>query len=228
MQKPSFGSLIKPGHPLASDLVAHWIFNAGFGGTVYDHAPSKPWLSHHHGTILGSTPPTWEPSAHGGTLEFLGSGAGLDAYVSVPNSADFNMGSGDFTITFWAKDGSPVNNDNAAALQLSSIAKGAIIGYVAGVGNLGIFLSSDGVNWDIAANETMGDLAGTNWVHYAITIFTHIEMQSSKTHGVVQRQYITIPQTRSLLVLIMLVEQWHIHGTVCLTILRFIKAEVFP
>src|SRR5262249_19642050 len=60
------------------------------GGTI-----AHDQLGQHDGTIVGAT---YVPGVTGDALQVNGS----SDYVSVPDSPDWNFGSGDFTVTLWA------------------------------------------------------------------------------------------------------------------------------
>ena len=80
---------------------------------------------------------------------------GVDDLFSVSDNSDFDVGSGDFAISFRVKG--PITGANGAVIQLSAETggHGAIIGYVAGT-DFRMFLSSNGSTFDIASNTTMG------------------------------------------------------------------------
>jgi len=70
-EKPMYGVLLNPYHPLAYGLVGCWLFNEGGGNIVYD-------LSGHgnHGTLGGGTAgyrPSWTVEKIGSALKFDGS-----------------------------------------------------------------------------------------------------------------------------------------------------------
>ena len=81
-----------------ANLIAWWKFDEGSGSTAYDSGGSNI------GTIMGDA--NWVPGAVGPyALVFDGN----DDYVSIPNSAVFDFGTGDFTISTWFKTSSPNN-----------------------------------------------------------------------------------------------------------------------
>lgn len=88
---------------------------------------------------------------------------GTDDYLGVADSADFDFGTGDFTVDFWGYN----LGGNGATIQLADGAWGPAVGYVSG-GNLVCYLSSAGASWDIANAVSMGAVPGASWVHYAL------------------------------------------------------------
>ncbi|MBP7830399.1 MAG: choice-of-anchor D domain-containing protein, partial [Kiritimatiellae bacterium] len=83
---------------------------------------------------------------------------GTSSYLAMPDSEDWNFGSGDFTVDFWAK-GTP-----SYVVQLGDVGGSPLISYGA-AGSL--YLSTDGVNWDIASDVSMGGTS-VEWAHYAV------------------------------------------------------------
>jgi len=81
-------------HPLAKGLVGYWLFNEGAGNTVFDLSGKN-----NIGTLVGA--PTWGLGRSGKALGFDG-----DDYVSIPDSSDWDIGSGDYSIESWFKTSS--------------------------------------------------------------------------------------------------------------------------
>ncbi|MGY8663653.1 LamG-like jellyroll fold domain-containing protein [Bradyrhizobium sp. UFLA05-109] len=77
-------------------LVAFYSFDETSGPIAHDQQGG------HDGTIIGAT---YVPGETGNALQFNGS----SDYVSVPDSSEWNLGSGDFTIEFWANFNSTPN-----------------------------------------------------------------------------------------------------------------------
>ncbi|RLG43409.1 MAG: hypothetical protein DRN81_06555 [Thermoproteota archaeon] len=78
-EKPIYGVLLNPYHPLARGLVGCWLFNEGGGNTVFD-------LSRHanHGMLGGGTAgycPSWIVGRFGSALSF----DGTDDYIDCGN-----------------------------------------------------------------------------------------------------------------------------------------------
>lgn len=89
---------------------------------------------------------------------------GTGDYLIVPDSADFDFGTGDFTVDFW---GYNLAGPNGAVVQLADGETGSSIGYISG-GNLVCYLASISGSFNIAAGASMGAAPGLNWVHYAL------------------------------------------------------------
>ena len=76
-EKPMYGVLLNPYHPLARGLVGCWLFNEGGGNIVYDLSGFM-----NHGTLGGGTAgycPSWITGKFGSVLSFDGS----DDYVDI-------------------------------------------------------------------------------------------------------------------------------------------------
>jgi hypothetical protein len=89
---------------------------------------------------------------------------GTNSYLTAPNSADFEFGSGDFTIEYYQRD-IPTN----AGFTIGRDATTSYAPWLIGTG--AIYMSSNGSSWDIANGKT-GPYAqsGTynNWFHGAV------------------------------------------------------------
>lgn len=106
MQKPPAGTLIKPGHPQAQESVGWWMFNTGFGSTLYDYSPHTNWENRNHGMLNG---PTWVPGRDGPALSFNGT----TDYVAIDNTdEDFNFGTNSFSV------GIQINSNPTADVQI--------------------------------------------------------------------------------------------------------------
>lgn len=81
---------------LTTGLVAVLNFNETTGTSAADATGNG-----HTGTLSG-TVPTWVSGKIGNAINCLGgAGGATSSYVAVPTHADFNMGTGDFTYSFW-------------------------------------------------------------------------------------------------------------------------------
>ena len=78
----------------SQDLVAFYSFDDAAGGVARDQRGG------HDGSIVGATSVS---GLTGNALQFNGT----SHYVSVPDSSDWNFGTGDFSIQFWANFASP-------------------------------------------------------------------------------------------------------------------------
>lgn len=126
MQKPLAGTLIKPGHPLSQGLVTAHLFNTGFGDTLYDYAPNKPWLERNHGTFINA--PAWVSTGDGIAIYFNGANQKIDV-----GDIDNDWGNGfTYLCHFNANqtaaaarliEGSDDNNSGITILVLSDILK---------------------------------------------------------------------------------------------------------
>ena len=77
------------------------------------------------------------------------------------------MGTGNFTVDFWAYDVKVADSDSTV-VQIGRGSHGACIGYVHSGGNFVLYLASSNSGWGIASAVSMGALPGAAWVHYAL------------------------------------------------------------
>ncbi len=75
---------------LEPNLISWWKFDEGQGTIAYDSAGSN------HGNVYGAT---WTAGQINGALSF----DGVDDYVEIPDSDDFDFGTRDFSISVWFK-----------------------------------------------------------------------------------------------------------------------------
>ena len=89
---------------------------------------------------------------------------GTGDYLTVADSADWDFGTGDFTVEFWGYNlgGSDSNvvmfGDNTYKLTVGYIHTSTLVTYI----------SSNGSSWDLANAVSMGTFPSTSWVHYAL------------------------------------------------------------
>ncbi len=82
------------GIPAGSTLVLHLPFDDGTGSAIAADLTGNG----HHGTLVNMDPDTdWVPGQAGFALDF----DGTDDYVSVPDDAALDFGTGDFSVTVW-------------------------------------------------------------------------------------------------------------------------------
>ncbi|RLG33431.1 hypothetical protein DRN97_05060 [Methanosarcinales archaeon] len=99
-EKPMYGVLLNPYHPLAQGLVGCWLFNEGGGNTVFDLSGNS-----NHGSLGGGTAsycPVWTTETFGPALSFD------NDYVDCGD--DFTALSTEFTIEFWMKSSDTVHS----------------------------------------------------------------------------------------------------------------------
>lgn len=99
-----------------------------------------------------------------GTSSLLLDGTG-DA-ISFPDNAEFEFGSGDFTIEFWLRP-SQVASSKYILGKINGSNYGGIIFYQAG-SSLLIYMSSTGSSWDIVNNLGIGTMTVDTWYHVAV------------------------------------------------------------
>lgn len=93
---------------------------------------------------------------------------GTGDFLSVADHADFEFGTGDFTIDFWMR---PANTTASFYEVFGKRANTSSYGpYVIAQGgtSLVLFMSSSGASWDIASSVSMGTVAANTWYHVAL------------------------------------------------------------
>jgi len=99
-EKPMYGVLLNPYHPLAHGLVGCWLFNEGGGNTVFDLSGYG-----NHGTLGGGTAeyyPAWTAGSFGSALSFDGD----NDYVDCGHSDSLAITDA-ITIVAWVKIADP-------------------------------------------------------------------------------------------------------------------------
>jgi hypothetical protein len=99
-----------------------------------------------------------------GSMAFDGNGDRLSMPATVDNRINVN---GNFTIEFWAYFNSVASNQRLIAWDDNST-NFVIALYTNTSGNLAYYLSSNGVNWNIAQAISMGSISINTWYHVAL------------------------------------------------------------
>jgi hypothetical protein len=133
-------------------------FNGTAGSTTITDESGKAWTA-----FNGASISTTYSKLGGGVLVL----SGTNEYITTPSHADFEFGSGDFTVEWFEFRSDAVSGDATMARDATSTHPAFIFGYSDGA-NLLCYMSSDGANWDIANGVSMGPLALSAWVHYAV------------------------------------------------------------
>lgn len=126
--------------------VAWWKFDEGQGTSANDSTSNN-----NVGTLSGATKPTWQTGdmcVTGKCLKFDGS----TSYVNAQNGASLNLGTGDFTISFWMyyQGTTAINNVNWAVSKAASSASAP--GFAVGITTY----SGDGTNFKLLSSITNG------------------------------------------------------------------------
>ena len=108
---------------------------------------------------------------------YFGTGAitnnGTNAGLSLAQSADFDFGTGDWTIDCWVKpEGTqPANKGNLYTKAASCASIGPVsLAITNGVGNkLLLYLSSNGSTYNILAGGVLGTLTSNAWTHVEVS-----------------------------------------------------------
>lgn len=101
----------------------------------------------------------------GGSLSLDGSGD----FVTFANSADWEFGSGDFTVDWYERRTASAASRTAVSRDATTTFSPFIIGYDGGAGSLQVYMTSDGANWNIASAQSLGTFSLNVWSHRAVS-----------------------------------------------------------
>ncbi len=139
------GQCIAPGIPPPLQMVGWWPGD----GTANDI------IGTNHGTLNnGATFAT-------GKVQQAFRLDGINDFVSIPNSANWEFGNRDFTIDFWVNKVS--NLHGYIARDGTTLYAPWIIG-----SNDMVYMTSTGSSWDIVSGASMGSIPASTWIHIAV------------------------------------------------------------
>jgi hypothetical protein len=104
----------------------------------------------------------YDPAVNGGSGYFDGTGDNL----TVANNAAFQLGSGDFTIEFWAYFNSVAVGHTPLSMWATNQYQFSF--YTSSAGVLSYYLSSNGTTWGIANGVSCGSISANQWIHVAL------------------------------------------------------------
>lgn len=144
-----------------SGLVGLWSFDgADLTDKIYDRSSTA-----NHGYLYNAATTSSKVSGaigQGITLD------GVDDFVGIPSSSNYNFGSSDFAVSWWeyrtnnASSTAAIVRDNT---NLPSFAFG-----LSNAGStLGVYITSNGTAWDIANNKSLGSVTQNTWNHFLVT-----------------------------------------------------------
>lgn len=159
----TFSSVQK--NPVTSGLIGLWSFDGRdvVNGGFLDTSSAGTHPAYMGPTMATST--AYAPGRIGQAMKF----DGTDDYMQVPNSADFDFGTNNFTISWWEyrtgnDNGSPSINRMTAVGDYTPF----MLGYSNGGSDLLIYMSSALGAWDVANGEILGPVVLNQWVHYVV------------------------------------------------------------
>lgn len=92
---------------------------------------------------------------------------GVGDYLLIEQNANFDPGTDDFTIDWWEY----ATTNSHLRISRDAGESSTYSGFTV-VGNPGIiYMSSNGISWDIAVGRSLGSVTQDTWVHYAIVRF---------------------------------------------------------
>ena len=89
------------------------------------------------------------------------------AFVTDDAAANFNFGSGNWTIDWWEYRTADTANTVSVAANNVETYSPFLLGYSTTTAR-GIYMSSNGTSWDIASGKTMGSLEVNTWTHLEV------------------------------------------------------------
>jgi len=150
----------------AAGLLAGWHFDEGTGTSVADYSGNS-----HTGTLLNT--PTWQAGEKANDLNSLSYAAsfnGTSDYAYITDHADFDFGTGDFTIEIWVFPMDIVNTDELVSkAAVSSLSPWRIYN---DVGNWSLISSSAGAYWDVISYTdpaVFGTVEYLKWQYLVLT-----------------------------------------------------------
>lgn len=99
-----------------------------------------------------------------GGASFLCDGTGDG--ITYPNHADFSVGTGDFTIDFWARFNATSNCELVSYRGSGSVFGPWVIGIVSA--QVQLYMSSSGAAWNIISAGAFNNPSTNTWYHYAL------------------------------------------------------------
>jgi hypothetical protein len=149
------------GDPSYSSVVALLHFNGSDGSTTFtDNSPAPKTY-----TGAGNAQIDTAQSQFGGASALFD---GTGDYISTPDHADLELGSGDFTIEFWVRFAN-VAGSKALVMKSDASTTEAPFLIFCNTTALTFWSSSNGTAWDIANNSAIGTVATGTWYHVAVT-----------------------------------------------------------
>ncbi|MDO8592254.1 MAG: DUF2341 domain-containing protein [bacterium] len=148
------------GHPAGGSPVGsqagYWKFDEGYGSVAYDSSPNKL-----NGIIYGTATSTLNGKFNK-ALTF----DGVNDYVDLGNSTNLDIGTGDYSVTFWIKRA--VTGTGASQILLNNGAtnasqQGYIVG-LTGADKLYVYVM-DGSGSYVINDLLSASSVGTNWTH---------------------------------------------------------------
>jgi hypothetical protein len=139
------------GRPATTNLMIHG--NVGTGTSFYDSSPSKHTVSGNGDVTHSST----QSKFSGGSIYFDGGGSAPFDYLSAPDSDDWNVGSGDFTVDMWINGSDYTNVDYPALFSQYVDDNNFLALYFAGASRTLLWGRTGGSGYSTL------DVTGTTW-----------------------------------------------------------------
>ena len=142
------------GSTFTKDVAANWTMD---GAAQFYDETGKVWTASGNAQL--------DTAQYKWTASGLFDGDG--DYISTPDHADFNMGSGDFTIDMWLRLASTSAGWHIVMVQMGSAYSWMNINRNGS--NLNFSISTNGSSWDVASAVSIGTLSQDTWYHVAIS-----------------------------------------------------------
>jgi hypothetical protein len=152
---PYLKTLLNFSDGMTEEMGLHTWTNHGSGGAslVFNDIYSDSAGTHISGNILG---------------KYMVFGGYAPGYISAPSSADFNFGSGAFTVSWYENRINRFQARATMARDMSTV-PAFMFGKLVDGKDMKLYMSSGGGTFDIADGKSMGELNTSRWTHYEIS-----------------------------------------------------------
>ena len=139
-----------------ANVVSRLKFDGSNGSTTFTDEKSKTWTASGGAQIA-----TAQFRFGGASLRVDGTGD----YISTPDHADFDFGSGDFTVEGWLR--ADTTSGTGVVIAKHASGTGPFMVYRNGT-TLELYASSNGTTWNLVSAAALGTISTNTWYHWAI------------------------------------------------------------
>ena len=138
-------------------------------GTFIDSSSNSHTITRYGNTTQGTFSPFYSGGNTYNSTNNVGSGFfdGTGDYLTIPDSATFSFGSGDFTIECWAKTRTTNGSTSQTIITQSASGASSDSSFYLGFGTDASIYVSDGTGWDFSATSSVNTYNDGEWHHIA-------------------------------------------------------------
>lgn len=138
-------------------------------GTFIDSSSNSHTITRYGNTTQGTFSPFYSGGNTYNSTNNIGSGFfdGSGDYLTIPDSATFSFGSGDFTIECWAKTRTTNGSTSQPIITQSASGASSDSSFYLGFGTDASIYVSDGTGWDFSATSSVNTYNDGEWHHIA-------------------------------------------------------------